>query len=154
MTNCPILPAPRSKELLHALAGRFRLGIISDTWLTPGAVPRLMLKRHGLLGCFSAFVFSDESGTLKPHERPFRLALAALDVTPTEAVHVGDSERRDVVGALDQGMTAVLLDWNGQYGASRAHAVVRDFRALGPALEQLITRLQVSPQPGTPAENT
>jgi putative hydrolase of the HAD superfamily len=148
-----IEPFPGIKELLPALAGRFRLGIISDTWLTPGTVPRLMLERHGLLGWFSAFVFSDESGFLKPHERPFQLALAALDVAPEETVHVGDSERRDVVGALDQGMTAVLLDWNGQHDASRAHAVIRDFPALGPALEQLAARLQAAPRPREPAEN-
>ncbi len=103
-------------------------------------VPRLMLERHGLLDRFSAFVFSDESGFLKPHERPFRLALAALSVAPWETVHVGDSEHRDVVGALNQGMTAVLLDWNCRHDASRAHAVVRDFRALGPALEELAAR--------------
>lgn len=130
-------PFPGVAELLPGLAGRYKLGIISDTWLTPGAVPRLLLERHGLLELFSAFVFSDETGFLKPHERQFRVALAALDVKPGETIHVGDSERRDVVGARRQGMRSVLLDWEGTHGESAADAVVRDFRELEPAIVRL-----------------
>jgi len=124
-------------ELMPGLAERFRLGIISDTWLTPGEVPRLLLNKHGLLELFGAFVFSDETGLLKPHERQFRVACEALNVRPDEAIHVGDSERRDVVGARQFGMRAVLLDWDGTHGESLADAVVRDFRDLGPAIDRL-----------------
>lgn len=131
-------PFPGVTGLLSELGRRFKLGIVSDTWLTPGEVPRLMLERHGMLGLFGAFVFSDETGFLKPHERQFRVAAAALDVPPGEVVHVGDSERRDVLGARALKMRTVLLDWEGTHGESVADAVVRDFAELGPAIERLV----------------
>jgi len=124
-------------DLVPALAEEHKLGIVSDTWLTPGSVPRDMLERRGLLASFSVFVFSDETGFLKPHERQFRIALDALDAAPGEVVHVGDSERRDVMGARSMGMRTVLLDWEGTHGESVADAVVRDFRELPKALAGL-----------------
>ncbi|MGD2178016.1 MAG: hypothetical protein PVG71_09365, partial [Anaerolineae bacterium] len=50
-------------EVLPRLAGRFRLGVISDTGLTPGRVLRGVMRRDGLLGYFDALTFSDEFGT-------------------------------------------------------------------------------------------
>jgi len=97
------------EETVRNLSAKMKLGIISDTGLTPGSVIRRYLSEKGLLSYFSATVFSDELGYCKPDVRTFRKALGLLRVTPAEAVHVGDLLRTDVAGAKAAGMKAVWL---------------------------------------------
>jgi HAD superfamily hydrolase (TIGR01662 family) len=62
-----------------------------------------------LQGLISAAVTSAEHGYMKPHPSIFRAALEQAQITPADAVMVGDSVRHDVEGALRVGMRAVLL---------------------------------------------
>jgi HAD superfamily hydrolase (TIGR01549 family) len=86
-----------------------RLGVISDTSFSPGRVLRRFLERAGLLDCFvpAALTFSDEVGVPKPHPRIFASALAALDVEPAAAAHVGDLRFTDVAGGRAAGWRTV-----------------------------------------------
>ena len=61
---------------------------------------------------------------MKPHPSIFRAALQLLDVTPAEAVMVGDSFKHDVEGALNVGMRAVLLN-RGDAAAPKVDALRR-----------------------------
>lgn len=49
-------------------------------------------------------------GFEKPDPRIFEVALRALGVTPERTIHVGDSARADVGGAIAAGVTPVHLD--------------------------------------------
>jgi putative hydrolase of the HAD superfamily len=49
-------------------------------------------------------------GYEKPDPRIFEIALRALAVAPGRAIHVGDSARADVAGAMAAGVTPVHLD--------------------------------------------
>ena len=53
---------------------------------------------------------SAEVGVEKPDPAIFVAALERAGVSPTEAVHVGDQPRSDLVGARGAGLHAVLLD--------------------------------------------
>ena len=97
------------KETITTLHGRFRLGIICDTGMTPGYVMRIVLRRAGILGFFDSTVFSDEVGFNKPHRLVFKRALMELGVMPSEAVHVGDLLHTDIAGAKMIGMRAVWI---------------------------------------------
>ena len=95
-------------ETIPALAAAgYRLGIISDTSLTPGRVLRDFLKKDGLLDCFTALTFSDETGFPKPDPRMFENTLVGLGSRPAEAVHVGDTPRTDIAGAGAMGMATI-----------------------------------------------
>ena len=59
-------------------ASGYRLGLISDTSLTPGRVLREFLDQDGLLEYFSVLTFSDETGYPKPDPRMFISTLTAL----------------------------------------------------------------------------
>lgn len=89
--------------------------------------PRLpgLLAELGVAGSFSQIVYSAEVGFEKPHPGIFESALARLGVEPDEALHVGDSRRRDVEGAQAVGMHAVLLDREGA-GEIRSLAELQD----------------------------
>jgi putative hydrolase of the HAD superfamily len=53
--------------------------------------------------------FSDEAGVAKPHKQIFEQTLEKLGGRPEEAVHIGDSEYSDIVGARKANMRAVLF---------------------------------------------
>lgn len=82
-----------------------RLAVVSnwDDRLPP------LLDALGLGRSFDAVVYSAAVGIEKPDPRIFLLALERLGVAPEDAVHVGDSTREDVEGALAAGMEALHL---------------------------------------------
>jgi putative hydrolase of the HAD superfamily len=104
----PLEPLPGALETLPKLASAgYRLGLISDTSLTPGRILKQLLARDGLLTCFEALTFSDETGYTKPDPRMFERTLTPLAAQPAEAVHVGDTPRTDIAGAKALGMVAI-----------------------------------------------
>jgi putative hydrolase of the HAD superfamily len=127
------------RETVPALAVEgYRLGIISDTSLTPGRVLRDFLKKDGLLDCFSTLTFSDETGFPKPDPRMFEVTLAGLGSRAAEAAHVGDTPRTDVAGARAAGMTTIRCAGAAdQPGPPEADFVIRDHREIPEILERL-----------------
>jgi HAD superfamily hydrolase (TIGR01549 family) len=49
-------------------------------------------------------------GYEKPHIRTFEAAFIPLEVDPARVLHIGDQPKSDVVGALNAGMRAALID--------------------------------------------
>ena len=133
-------PVPGVTEVLPRLARRYRLGLISDVGLTPGRVLRQILRRDGLLSYFQALTFSDDTGATKPEPEQFTRTLAALDVQPAEAAHIGDLPETDLAGARAVGMRAILfLGVNRREdGRPLADAVFEDYGEL----EELLKRLE------------
>lgn len=123
---------PGVREALSTMAERYRLAVISDTGYSPGVVLRELLDRHDLLSAFDFLFFSNEHERCKPNPTVFRRTLAELNVEPSEALHVGDIQRTDIVGAQEVGMTAALFDAAGLYSPERTTAdfIVRDFEEL------------------------
>jgi putative hydrolase of the HAD superfamily len=93
-------------ETLDRLRQRYRLGIVSDSQ-PDHAYPEL--KMLGIYGYFKAIVVSAEFGYRKPDVRLFKECLKRLGAEPRESVYVGNSTFRDVKGAKEAGMTAVLI---------------------------------------------
>jgi len=103
-----VVLAPDALEAVLAVRERgVRVGIVSNTLVTPGHVLRRWLERNALLEHFDHWSFSDEVGAAKPDGAIFRHALAGLGARPDRTIHVGDSRRLDVRGALGAGITPV-----------------------------------------------
>ena len=96
-----------ARAALEQLAGRYRLGIISDVGFSPGRVLKQVLADNGLLDAFDSLVFSDEAGCSKPHRRVFEKTAAQLEAAPREIAHIGDLEFTDIVGAKQAGCHAI-----------------------------------------------
>jgi len=130
-------PAIRSSlDVLPELSRRARLAVVSNS---DGTVER-RLAAAGVLQVGDgpgvrvlAVIDSGAVGVAKPDPRIFDFALAACGVGPEAAVHVGDSRRADVEGALAAGIRPLHLD---PYGLcpDRSH---EHLRTLGEVLEML-----------------
>jgi HAD superfamily hydrolase (TIGR01509 family) len=82
-----------------------KLGVVSNS---DGRVVEA-LEAAGLRGYFDVVLDSALVGVEKPDPAIFRAALDALDVSPAEALYVGDLYDVDVLGANAAGIPAVLL---------------------------------------------
>src|SRR5262245_40661423 len=105
------VPYPEAERVLAALRPRARLAL-----LTNGAsrVQRDKLERSRLSRWFDAIVVSGEVGVGKPDRRAFDPVLSALRVAAADAVMVGDSLERDVLGARNAGMRSAWVDRAGR----------------------------------------
>ncbi len=132
-------PVEGVQEVVPKLAQEYRLGLISDTGLTPGRVLRRLMDRDGLLRHFDALTFSDELGAAKPRAEPFLHTLDQLEAQPEEAAHIGDLPETDIEGARRVGMKAILfLAVSERYdGRERAHGAFDNYRDLEGVLERL-----------------
>ena len=66
-------------------------------------------KILGLDQFFDHTVLSTQFGFSKPDARLFAIACALLDVPPAQAVYIGNDAEKDVAGAKQIGMQAILL---------------------------------------------
>ena len=108
--NVPPMLMEGAVEVLAELRGMgLRLALISNTGRTPGRVLRLLMSEMGIADAFDTLIFSDEVGLAKPNPAIFDLALAALEVTTAETLHVGDDLVLDWYGAHQADMSACVL---------------------------------------------
>jgi putative hydrolase of the HAD superfamily len=98
-------------EILHTLAQRFVLGVISNGNAS---------VHHIGVGHLFQFVHSaEEAGVAKPHPVIFQQALAKAGIPPQQAVYVGDDPVRDIQGAKEAGLRTVWFnprqqEWTGE----------------------------------------
>ncbi len=113
----------------------YKLGMISNTGMTPGRLFRRYLAQHNLLDFFQTLTFSDEVRLSKPSVEMFHMTLDALGTTPDRAVHLGDHIANDIYGGNKAGMwTALLRDAEGQERIAEAHLNVQSLAEFPQAL--------------------
>lgn len=109
---------PDARETLTRLSPKYRIGL-----LTNGApdLQREKLLNSGLEPLLQAVAISGEHDIGKPEPEIFHRLLSELDVSASEAVMVGNSLERDILGAQNAGITSVWLKVAG----SEEHAPVQ-----------------------------
>ncbi|MBY9004479.1 MAG: HAD family hydrolase [Candidatus Lokiarchaeota archaeon] len=110
MLNNPPPLKPNVKKTLESLAPKYKIGLISDTGITPGRVLKQALEHHEILQFFDTLIFSDEIGVYKPHPLPFQTALKNLAVPAELSIHIGDLIDTDIVGAKNFNMSAIWVN--------------------------------------------
>lgn len=102
---------PEARGVLDRLRGAYALALITN-----GAPD---IQRDKLAGCglepyFPVVMVSCEAGVAKPDPEIFTRTLEALEVTPAEAVMVGDNPASDILGANCAGVRAIWIRRAGQ----------------------------------------
>ena len=96
-------------ETLEVLSHKYQLGVICNSGYHSGKTVRQILDAHKLGEHLTWLSFSDEIGVAKPHRLIFAHTVEKLGCKMEEAVHIGDSEYSDIVGAKNAGMKAILF---------------------------------------------
>ena len=153
----PRLAVRRVFDDVHPVLSRLRaagirLGLISNIWLS-GPIVREHLHMLGLAGYFDSVVLSSEVGRIKPHPELFLRSLQELQVSPAQALYVGDNPHADVAGAAAVGMRAILLRrpaYPGQVAAPEAPYHGPAPERVIHSLEPLLAIARVDPGSGDP----
>lgn len=95
---------PDVAEVVPRLAGRFRLGIISDAWPSVLSV----YEAAGFKRWFDPFVVSSMHGSVKAEGTLFELALSGIAEAPEECAFVDDSPKNCEIAAY-YGLNPVLF---------------------------------------------
>jgi len=98
---------PHVRRVLDLLHTRFPLAVVTDG---QSAYARAELHQVGLLEYFDPIVVSGDHGYRKPDRRLFHAAAAGMQIAPEHVLYVGNDMYRDVYGARQAGMTAVMFD--------------------------------------------
>jgi len=103
------IPAdPMALYLLRSLRERgIRCGVLTN-FDYPSHVHQL-LELEGFAPFLDCIVISGEEGLKKPDPRIFTLALNRLGLEASSTLFVGDHPEQDMLGALNSGMPAVLI---------------------------------------------
>ena len=100
-------PLPFVKEILPKLKEKYKIALISDTGFSPGSIIKELMQRDGILEHFDAFSFSNETGVAKPNPKAYYTVLEPLQTPEHQALHIGDIEHTDIIGAKNIGMKAI-----------------------------------------------
>ena len=101
----------RYAGILRELHSTHRLGLISDICSRSDRFFR-ELENSGLKDIFDVIVFSSDIGIIKPSGKIFAKALEGFDTDVSKVVYIGDSFRRDIVGAKKVGLSAIWIQRN------------------------------------------
>lgn len=92
----------------------------------------------GLAAFFEAVHISSRAGAAKPDPLIFKMALEKAQLSPEQAIHVGDSISDDVGGAVAAGIYPILLDREWSFPDNERLTIIRD-------LHQLVNYITASP---------
>ena len=98
------------KETLEELSSNYKIGLISNTGITPGSIVKKVFKEYNILNFFQILVFSDEIGFYKPCPILFKTAIKKFNCKPSNAIHIGDILETDVKGAKQCDMKAIWIN--------------------------------------------
>lgn len=96
-----VLPALQSLRL------NYRLGLVTNGL---SDLQREKIHGGGLAPYFETIIISGDLGFGKPDPRIFHVALGQLNVSPKETVMIGDSLKRDIVGAQQAGLAGIWIN--------------------------------------------
>lgn len=86
----------------------YKIGLVTNSifhmWMRD-----IELEAYDLIHYFDARLTSGDVGYLKPHPQIYHNILEMLEVSPEEAVFVGDRPQNDIAGANKVGLTSVLI---------------------------------------------
>ncbi|HZC34015.1 MAG TPA: HAD-IA family hydrolase [Chthoniobacterales bacterium] len=103
---------PGVSQVLSALhRAALRLGVLSNFDRRLYSI----LQNLGIVNQFEHIIISSEVGADKPSPRIFEEILRRFQISPEEALHVGDEEATDGVGARSVGISAFVLGKDGDW---------------------------------------
>ena len=117
----PYNGVPETLQSLHAQG--YPMGIVTDAYSRDAT---LRLEKSGLLPFFCCMVSFDMVKVKKPAHEPFLFALEMMKTSPSEAVLIGDSPRRDIEPCRHLGIRTVYARYGDRFSIDRT-TVSADF---------------------------
>jgi putative hydrolase of the HAD superfamily len=103
-------PIPGALDMLTALHGRYRLGLLSNLTHAPAA--GRIIDRLGMAPFFDVVLVSGHLGYRKPHPRVFQALIEQFNVPKEHTAFVGDNLEADIKGAQQVGIQPIWMNYS------------------------------------------
>ncbi len=108
-----LIPYPHVYPTLHQLMKMgMKMGIVSDAPTKEAWLRLAYLNFHHI---FDAVVTFEDTGVRKPNSAPFLMILKKLNVSPDQALMLGDWAERDILGASLVGMKTAFAKYGDTF---------------------------------------
>lgn len=108
-----LIPYPHVYPTLHQLMKMgMKMGIVSDAPTKEAWLRLAYLNFHHI---FDAVVTFEDTGVRKPNSAPFLMILEKLNVSPDQALMLGDWAERDILGASLVGMKTAFAKYGDTF---------------------------------------
>lgn len=108
-----LIPYPHVYPTLHQLMKMgMKMGIVSDAPTKEAWLRLAYLNFHHI---FDAVVTFEDTGVRKPNSAPFLMILDKLNVSPDQALMLGDWAERDILGASLVGMKTAFAKYGDTF---------------------------------------
>lgn len=114
---------PEIKVLLQQLAQHYQLIAITNG--------NACIDKMGIGELFEFSLQAGPDGKMKPYPDMYLKAAQRLKIAPDQILHIGDSHRADIMGALSAGCQTAWLDHYQQPVSILPHIRLTDVRQLG-----------------------
>jgi putative hydrolase of the HAD superfamily len=115
-----LIPYPKVYPTLYKLLKMgIKMGILSDAPVKEAWLRLAYLNFHQIVDTVVTF---DDTGVRKPDPAPFKLLLQKLEVSPHEAIMVGDWVERDIIGASQVGMKTAFARYGDTFNTQSHNA--------------------------------
>jgi putative hydrolase of the HAD superfamily len=115
-----LIPYPKVYSTLYKLLKMgIKMGILSDAPVKEAWLRLAYLNFHQIVDTVVTF---DDTGVRKPDPAPFKLLLEKLQVSPNEAIMVGDWVERDIIGASQVGMKTAFARYGDTFNTQSHNA--------------------------------
>jgi putative hydrolase of the HAD superfamily len=111
---------PFAHEALVYLKSKYPLHLITNGFKE---VQHVKLAGSNLEQYFDIILCSEDVGVNKPHRRVFETALDKANVSPTNAVMIGDNLEADILGAKKVGMKTILFDPKKEHSTTQTPVI-------------------------------
>lgn len=103
--NDSIKQIEKNKGIIQYLRKKFKTGIISNNYGNLHAI----CNETGLTPLMDVIVDSTQVSSVKPDAKIFMSAINSIQIIPQEAIMIGDSLKRDMLGAKALGMKHIYI---------------------------------------------
>jgi putative hydrolase of the HAD superfamily len=93
------------------------------------------IKKLGLEKYCDKLVTSEETGREKPHPYMFMLGLKKLNLKPNEVCMIGDSFKKDILGAVNLGINAIWLNHDGIKESTQREELITEVNSFNEIIE-------------------
>ncbi|HSF79745.1 MAG TPA: HAD family hydrolase [Anaerolineales bacterium] len=129
-------PEDEALPTLQALRGAgYRMGLISNA--ADDADVQALVDSAGIRAYFEVILTSAAQGIRKPNPRIFHQALEHMNLTPDQAVMVGDTLGADILGAEHAGIFSIWITRRADTPGNQAHLDTINPRAVIGTLSEL-----------------
>jgi len=102
---------PGAHQVLQKLKEKgYKLALVSNA--STGNLVQISMDHRDFTKYFDVTIISADIGYRKPHPRIFEMALEQLDLSPQEAVMVGDVPAYDIAGPKKLGLKTILVKYH------------------------------------------